>query len=105
LYSTIAQEVFEAKQAVGGISQAESLDVGWGVGNPVFKVLGIYVEMGTRQALAGAVERIGRVPVGRPIEVQARQDDDFSRTRLVLEPRSISPASLKVEQKFFAAVH
>jgi hypothetical protein len=104
LYSTIAQEVFEAKQAVGGISQVESLNVGWGVGNPVFKILCIYVEMGTRQALTGAVGRIGRVPVGRPIEVQARQDDDFSPARLVLEPRAISPASLKVEQKFLSAV-
>jgi hypothetical protein len=69
LHSTIAQEVFEAKQAVGGVSQVESLNVGWGVGNPVFKILCIYVEMGTTQALAGAVGRFRRILVGRPIKV------------------------------------
>jgi hypothetical protein len=97
LHSTIAQEIFEAKQAVGGISQVESRNVGWGVRNPVFKILCIYVEMGTRQALARAVGRIGRVPVGRPIEVQARQDGDFSPARLALKPSAIPATSLKVE--------
>jgi len=87
----------EAKQAVGGISQVESLNVGWGVGNPVFKILCIYMEMGTEQALAGAVGRIWRVPVGWAIEVQARQNDHFSPARLVLEPRAVSTASLKIE--------
>ncbi|HEY9174161.1 MAG TPA: hypothetical protein VI136_17905 [Verrucomicrobiae bacterium] len=105
LHSAVFQEIFKTEYAIGQVAHRQSWNVGRIVGHFVLEALHVAMEMRTRQALAWTVWRIWRVAMGRSIQVQASQDEDFPSTRLVLQPGAVSVATLKIEQELFAAVY
>jgi hypothetical protein len=105
LHGAKFQKVFKTKYAVRQIAHRQSGNIGWLVGHFVFEALDLAVEMRTCQTHARTMGRVRRIPMGRPVQVQAGQDENFPAARLIFQAGAIPVAAFKIKKKLFPPIH
>jgi hypothetical protein len=100
LHSAVFQKVFKANYTVGQVAHRQSGNIGRLESHLVLETLDVAMEMRTRQAHAWTMGRVRRIPMGRPVQIQASENKNFSAARLVLQACAVSVATFKIRLCF-----